>query len=40
MTPLHRLALAVVVGLLVTLPTAATAFAGCVLTAKAIPLVG
>ena len=41
MTRLRRLALTVVVGMLVTLPTAGNAFAGgCVLTTNAIPLVG
>jgi hypothetical protein len=42
MIRLRRLALAVAVGVLVTLPMAGNAFAspGCVLTAKAIPLVG
>ena len=41
MTRLRRIELTVVVGLLVTLSTAGNAFAGgCVLTVKAIPLVG
>ena len=40
MTRFRRIALTVVVGVLVTLPTAGNAFAGgCVLTAQAIPQV-